>query len=90
MHRLCAHPKMTTLNPTNEYKAVSLSTQVSTNQFQSILAGLPPSMVLEVTARAIDLPWLHGWWSETKAPTHSGSRTHSATELLTSGYRVEM
>lgn len=24
MHRLCAHLKMTTLNPTNEYKAVSL------------------------------------------------------------------
>ncbi|OWZ79798.1 E3 ubiquitin-protein ligase CCNP1IP1 [Cryptococcus neoformans Bt85] len=31
---------MTTLNPTNEYKA-------------SILAGLPPSTILEVTARAI-------------------------------------
>ncbi|KIR25419.1 E3 ubiquitin-protein ligase CCNP1IP1 [Cryptococcus deuterogattii LA55] len=35
---------MTTLNPTNEYKA-------------SILAGLPPSTALEVTARAI------GFWT---------------------------
>lgn len=37
----------------------------------------------------IPLPWLHGWWSENKVPTHSGSRTHSATELSTSGCRVK-
>ncbi|EAL22640.1 hypothetical protein CNBB2720 [Cryptococcus deneoformans B-3501A] len=46
---------MTTLNPTNEYKA-------------SILAGLPPSTILEITARAISF-WTYQLSQERQAAT---------------------
>lgn len=50
---------------------------------------VPSTVLMSHESYRIPLPWLHGWRSENKVPTHSGSRTHSATELLTSGCRVK-